>query len=466
VRRILLVADLTALVLAFAVTELLFGRDRPLGALGPAGEALAFALTIPVWLLAAKVYGLYDRDEERTDHSTADDLAGLFHVVTVGSWLVLGFAELTGLADLNFLKLATFWLLAIALLTTARALGRAAAKRTTAYVQNALIFGAGDVGQLLAHKIRRHPEYRINLVGFVDREPRERDEGLDDLAVLGPPEEIDAITRAHEIERVIVASSDEDHDGALAAVRSLSDADVQVDLVPHLFEVVGTGAEITTIEGVPAIGLPPFRLSRSARLVKRVADGAVASIALLLLSPLLLAAAVAIKLDSRGPVFFRQRRVGEHEAEFRIVKFRTMVADADARKGEVAHLSRHAAPGGDSRMFKITDDPRVTRVGRVLRRSSIDELPQLLNVVKGDMSLVGPRPLIPEEHRHVSEWARRRIDLKPGITGLWQVMGRSTIPFAEMVRLDYVYASTWSFWNDVRLLGRTIPTVVRGDGSC
>jgi lipopolysaccharide/colanic/teichoic acid biosynthesis glycosyltransferase len=149
---------------------------------------------------------------------------------------------------------------------------------------------------------------------------------------------------------------------------------------------------------------------------------------------------------------------------FRIFKFRTMVADADDRKPEVAHLNRHAQTGGDARMFKIVDDPRVTRVGRVLRRYFVDELPQLINVFKGEMSLVGPRPLILDEDAHVDEWARKRLDLKPGMTGHWQVLGRSAIPFEEMVKLDYLYVTTWSLWNDLRLLFGTVPLVVRGDG--
>jgi lipopolysaccharide/colanic/teichoic acid biosynthesis glycosyltransferase len=160
-------------------------------------------------------------------------------------------------------------------------------------------------------------------------------------------------------------------------------------------------------------------------------------------------------------VFFRQVRMGQRNRTFRIVKFRTMSADAEQRKAEVAHLNRHARNGGDPRMFKIPDDPRVTRVGRFLRRYSLDELPQLINVLKGEMSLVGPRPLILAEDQHVVDWARSRLDLKPGITGLWQALGNSAIPFEEMVRLDYLYVTSWSLGKDCRLLLRTIPAVVR-----
>jgi lipopolysaccharide/colanic/teichoic acid biosynthesis glycosyltransferase len=180
---------------------------------------------------------------------------------------------------------------------------------------------------------------------------------------------------------------------------------------------------------------------------------------LLLLAPAFLVISLAIKLDSRGPVFFRQVRRGSEEGTFRIYKFRTMVQDADARKHEVASLNKHL--GGDARMFKIPNDPRVTRLGRFLRAYSLDELPQLINVLKGEMSLVGPRPLILEEDAHVVDWRRRRLNLKPGITGLWQVLGRDGIPFDEMVKLDYLYVTHWSIMNDLKLSLRTIPILFR-----
>jgi lipopolysaccharide/colanic/teichoic acid biosynthesis glycosyltransferase len=176
------------------------------------------------------------------------------------------------------------------------------------------------------------------------------------------------------------------------------------------------------------------------------------------LAPVLAIVAVAIKLDSRGPVFFRQLRMGERGNPFRIWKFRTMRPDADARKAEIAHLNMHV---DDPQMFKAPHDPRVTRIGGFLRRWSLDELPQLFNVLQGEMSIVGPRPLILDEDEHVHDWARKRLDLKPGITGLWQAMGSSEIPFEEMVHLDYLYVTGWSPLTDLKLALRTIPAVLR-----
>ena len=202
-------------------------------------------------------------------------------------------------------------------------------------------------------------------------------------------------------------------------------------------------------------------LSRSSRLLKRATDLALTVPALVVLAPLFVLLALMIKVDSPGPVFFRQVRVGAVGRTFRIFKFRSMHADADERKHEVAHLNRHLAPGGDPQMFKIVDDPRVSRVGNLLRRFSLDELPQLLNVVIGEMSLVGPRPLILDENQHVERWARQRLNLKPGVTGPWQVLGRSEIPFAEMVRLDYLHVTRWSLIEDLRLMALTIPALCR-----
>jgi len=462
VRRALLAADLIGLSLAFFAAEQLFGGGiSRSGHLATPGEYAIFVLALPAWIVAAKLYGLYDRDEERTDYSTADDFAGVFHLITIITWLLFVTTRITPEKP-ELQKLLAFWVCAITVVPITRALGRAYCRRQIAYLQNTAIVGAGDVGQLLARKLLRPPEYGVNLVGFVDRHPKEPAEDLRHVALLGGPDELLDLVRLLDIERVIFAFTGDDHEEALDLVRALNDLEVQVDIVPRFFEVVGAGVDVHTVEGVPVVGLPPLRLSRSSRLLKRALDLIASSIGLILLAPMLALVAAAIKLDSRGPIFFRQVRAGAGDGLFRIWKFRTMSVDAEERKDTVRALSIHAQPGGDARMFKVPDDPRVTRVGRVLRRLSIDELPQLLNVLVGQMSLVGPRPLILEEDRYVvEEWARRRLDLKPGMTGLWQVLGRSEIPFGEMVRLDYLYVTGWSLFSDLRLIIRTIPVLVR-----
>ena len=461
VRRLLLGADVLGLVAALLLAEWIVNRHSNVGGLDARGEVLVFLCSLPVWVVIAKLYGLYDHDEERTDHSTADDFTGVFHMVTVCTWLFWAGTYVTGLAHPTTPKLVIFWGAATAFISTGRAAARAVAHRNVAYLQNTLIVGAGDVGQLIAKKLLNHPEYGINLVGFVDGRPKERRSDLGHLALLGDTTRLPAIIRLFDVERVIVAFSNESHEETLDVIRDLKELDVQVDIVPRLFELVGPGVGIHTVEGLPLLGLPPLRLSRSSRLLKRIMDITVTATALLVFAPLFVFIALLIKLDSPGPVFFRQVRMGAGDKAFRIFKFRSMVMDADARKDEVAHLNKHLRAGGDPRMFKIPNDPRVTRVGGALRRLSLDELPQLFNVLAGQMSLVGPRPLILDEDRHVADWARRRLDLRPGVTGLWQVLGRSEIPFGEMTRLDYLYVTGWSIWGDLRLLVRTVPAVTR-----
>ena len=466
VRRMLLLADVAGLMLALLAAEWIVNSHSSTGALDAHAELAFFVITIPAWIVIAKLYGLYDHDEERTDHSTADDFAGVFHMVTVCSWLFLMGCYVSRAAHPSLPKLALFWGLAVVLVTTGRASARAVSRRSVLYLQNTVIVGAGDVGQLIAKKLLQHPEYGINLVGFVDAQPKERREDLEHLALLGPPERLASVVRLFDVERVIVAFSNETHQETLDLIRDLKglDADVQIDIVPRLFELVAAGVGVHAVEGLPLISLPPARLSRSSKLLKRSMDLALSIVALVLLAPLLVLIACSIKLDSPGPVFFRQVRMGRGGRTFRIVKFRSMYADAETRKAEVAYLNKHLADG-DPRMFKIREDPRVTRVGWWLRRFSADELPQLWNVLAGEMSLVGPRPLILSEHLHVQDWAERRLDLKPGITGLWQVLGRDDIPFAEMVRLDYLYVIGWSLWKDVRLVLGTVPVLLRSGRS-
>ena len=464
VRRALLAADITGLALAFTTTELVFMRGLRADHVSPLGEGLVFVLTLPLFVVIAKLYGLYDRDEERADHSTVDEFMGVFHLVTVGVWLLVAFTWVTRVANPNVPKLLVFWLLAVIFVVLGRAAARTVCRRQPSYAQNAVVVGAGNVGQLVAQKISQHPEYGISIVGFVDENPRELRPGLEHVPVLGPLDSLPELISRLDVERVVIAFTEDSPEETLRIIRLISDLDVQVDIVPRFFEVVGSGADFHTVEGLALIGLRPFRLSRSSQLLKRTADVVLSGAGLVALVPVFALVALVIKLDSPGPVFFRQVRRGRREDVFRIFKFRTMTQDAEARKPDFASLNKPAQPGGDARMFKIENDPRLTRVGRVLRRYSLDEFPQLLNVFTGDMSLVGPRPLILDEDKYVEGWARKRLDLRPGMTGLWQVLGRSGIPFEEMVRLDYLYVTSWSLTRDLRILIQTVPTVFRAGG--
>jgi exopolysaccharide biosynthesis polyprenyl glycosylphosphotransferase len=463
IRWTLTATDCVALAVAFAVVEVLF--PAPAGgaasdAVPPTTEVIVFLATLPAWLVVAKLIGLYDRDQQRADHSTTDDLVGIFNLVTIGSWMFLAFAWLLDVGKPSFPKLLTFWSLAIVLLALGRAAGRAFCRTRRAYLQRAVVVGAGPVGQAVARKFVHHPEYGVKLVGFVDCAAPEP--SADGLPMLGSPERLPEIVDELGIDRVVIAFPRESPDFTVERIRALADSRVHVDIVPSLLKVVNPQVDVHTVEGTPLIGLPPFALTRTQRRLKRAMDLLVSFVSILFLAPLFLLIAIAVKIDSRGPVLFRQLRMGTDERPFRILKFRTMRVDADDHKAEVAHLNKHATPGGDPRMFKIAGDPRSTRVGRSLRRYSLDELPQFFNVIKGDMTLVGPRPLILDEDQYVAGWARKRLELRPGMTGLWQVLGRNEIPFGEMIQLDYTYVTSWSLWLDCRLLLRTVPLVLKG----
>lgn len=464
-RRALLAADVAGLTLAFMIATQLFPPPHVGDRVGPSLERLVFLATLPAWAVLAKLQGLYEGDADFADHSTADDLHGVFQLVTIGSFMVMLVGWLTRHFSPTPPKLFTFWLLAIIAVTSARAVCRVIVRRSSSYVQRTVVVGAGDVGQRIAKKLAQHPEYGIELVGFVDDQPKERRSDLGDLTILGGVHELSDVVAEHRVDRVIVAFSNDRHETVLALLRMLGDHDLRVDVVPRFFEAMGPRVRMHTVEGLPLAALPRLHLSRTALLAKRALDLTLSVLLLVVLVPVGTLIALAIKLDSRGPVFFRQTRMGTGGHTFRIVKFRTMTADADAHKAELRTLNKHARNGGDPRMFKVPDDPRITRVGALLRRWSLDELPQILNVIRGEMSLVGPRPLILEEDQHVVDWRRRRLHVKPGITGLWQVLGRDDIPFEEMAVLDYAYVTSWSLLSDLQLMLRTLPAVTRSRSS-
>jgi exopolysaccharide biosynthesis polyprenyl glycosylphosphotransferase len=458
-RRLLLAADVvgltTAFLLALAIAPPTAAADR----VDVWWEVVLFLVSLPFWVFLARVHSLYDRDEERSDHSTVDDIFGVFQAVTIGTWSFFAITYLTGLPHATVGRLVVFWLTAIVLVPLLRAVIRVVGRRHPAYVQNVIIVGSGEVARQLDSKIRQHPEYRLNVVGFVDRDGGSSLNGAGPLDLIGTTDDLPQLVRAHSAHRVVIAFSSDSDEQTLDAIRELQDSNVQIDIVPRLFEVLGTNAQLHTIEGVPLVGLPTPRLSDSSRFLKRSLDliGAIAG--LIVLAPLFAITALCIKLDSRGPVFFRQVRMGAGEQTFRVFKFRTMVDHAETLKAEVAHLNMHV--DDDPRMFKVPNDPRVTRVGSFLRRSRLDELPQLFNVIRGEMSLVGPRPLILDEDQYVVRWARRRLKLKPGMTGLWQVLGASDIPFDEMTKLDYLYVTNWSLREDLKLILLTLPALAR-----
>jgi len=444
VRRMLLAADVAGLVAAFVATELIWFDHWPSDPPGTSTRTVIFVLLLPLWVLAANLYGLYDRDEERATHSTADEVVSVFHLITVGAWGFFATSWLVGLAHPHQRKLTTFWLLAILSVITARWAARTLARRHPAYIQNTLIVGAGQIGQLIGRKLLQHPEYGINLARLV-----------------GGPDDILDIVKTRDVERVILAFSHDRHDQMLKVIYALREQNVQIDVVPRLFEALSPSAQVHSVEGLPLLSVAPARIPRSSRLIKRSVDIVGAAILIAVTAPLMLLIALLIRRGSPGPAFFRQERLGIDMHSFTLLKFRTMrdgTDDAPHREYLKQIASTDAEPG-INKLYKLDRSDVVTPVGRWLRRTSLDELPQILNVLRGDMSLVGPRPAIPYELELYAPHHFERFLVPAGLTGLWQVEARAHSTFREALDLDVAYARSWSLGLDLRLLLRT-PTVI------
>jgi exopolysaccharide biosynthesis polyprenyl glycosylphosphotransferase len=458
VYRLLIAADVTGLAVAFFTAQTFFGPDASSGdRVSPAWEALVFVLVLPIWVLTAQLSGLYGRDDRRPDYSTADDVVGVFAVVTVGTWLFWVIAATSNAVSLDAPRMIAFWAMAIPLVVACRVAARAFARRRALLVQRAVVVGTGDVGQLVARKLLRHPEYGIELVGFVDERPGWQDPGLDGHPIFGPPERVPELVEALQIDRVIVATPTDPDARLLRIVHRLRATGVQIDLVPHFFEAVDPRVDLHSIETLPLVGLAPVSRSRAARIVKRSLDVVVAGIALLAAAPLFAYVAWRIKRDSAGPVFFRQDRLGLHMQPFTPLKFRTMWTGVDdsRHRDYIRATMRHTAETEASGLYKLERADDVTPFGRFLRRTSLDELPQLVNVLRGEMSLVGPRPCIPYEVESFAPHHFDRFLVPPGITGLWQVAARARATFGEALDMDVAYVRGWSLGLDLRLICRT-----------
>lgn len=444
-RRALLVADMAACVTAFAALSLVSSRPLRI-TLVSVGGLLAL-------ILGAKIFGLYDRDEALLHKTTLDEAPKLFQVATLGAlcaWLAGGFVVAGG--TLNRREALLLWLLLIVFLILARGVARAIALRA-APVERCLFVGDPEAAKTIRSKLGDHHGLKAELVADIDP----ADVATWSAAGLSAPRlsEIRDLASSLDVQRAIVAPDSVEADKMLDLVCTLEAVGVKVSVLPRLLEVVGTSVEFDDLHGVTVMGVKRFALTRSSIIVKRAFDLVGTSLGLLAVAPAMIAIAIAIKLDSRGPVFFRQRRVGQHGDHFEVFKFRTMVANADALKDSLR--DRNEAQEG---LFKIADDPRITRVGKFLRKSALDELPQLLNIVQGEMSLVGPRPLVVDEDQQVKGWYRRRLELMPGLTGPWQILGPARVPLREMGAIDYLYVANWSLWGDLKILLRTVPHVV------
>jgi exopolysaccharide biosynthesis polyprenyl glycosylphosphotransferase len=403
---------------------------------------------MPIVVLVSKLMGLYDRDEVVLNKTTLDECPALFQLATLYALVTWLLQDVVIDGYLSGRQVLGLWALLFVFALFGRAVARRIA-RWSAPEERCLLVGPSSELSEVARRMRQGGPVKAAVVGHLPLWSKAQAETMQDLE--------QTIVTA-DVHRVILAPGDSENDDVLDIVSLVKSLGVRVSFLPRVFEVVGSSVEFDTLNGITVLGVRRFGLGRSSRAIKRATDLVGAALGLLLLAPLMIAIALATRLESSGPVLFRQVRVGRDGKQFTMLKFRTMIDGADAMKNALA--SRNEADG----LFKIATDPRVTRTGHLLRRLSLDELPQLVNVLRGEMSLVGPRPLVVDEDCKVVGRHRRRLQLTPGMTGPWQILGSARIPLHEMVKIDYLYVANWSFWEDVKILARTVVYVLHGRG--
>jgi exopolysaccharide biosynthesis polyprenyl glycosylphosphotransferase len=441
-RRTLALADVVAAWLTVLTVDLLFGVIA---------NAVAFAVAPLALIIAAKLLGLYDRDEVLLRKTTLDEAPGIFQttmLIAVLLWLL----HVLHAERLQFVVVCG---LLFTLMLALRACARRIVGRFVAEERCVFVGDSREYARLAAKLETRATHARLvscisptSLDAYGDTPPGS---GAVSLVTL----------LAHSgAQRVIIEPSALPAAEMLDLVRALKGLGLRVSLLPKVLDVVGTAVEFDELDGMTILGVRSFGISRSSWAAKRAFDLAVGSFAFVVSAPLMAIIALAIKLDSGGPVLFRQVRIGRDGKPFQILKFRTMVADAEQRKDELRKLYDMPEDG----LFKLLGDPRMTRVGGVLRTSCLDELPQIVNVLRGEMSIVGPRPLVVDEDAQIRGWDRRRLHLTPGMTGRWQIAGSARVPLPEMVKIDYLYAARWSLWTDLKILLRTVPFMLTRRG--
>ena len=420
------------------------------------------AFLIPVNLIIFLVLGLYERENLV---GGTKEYSMVFNGITFGMILVIavGFLE-------PDIILARAWLLLAYIFSFLFTVGGRftmrrviyALRRRGYYLSSAVIIGANNEGLSLAEQLNGSRVSGFHVMGFIDKKLPVGTQLLEDQYVLGNVDNLDELIARYDIEELILASS------AISSRDRMLDifqkygvtSDVNVRMSSGLYEIITTGLTVKEFAYVPLVGVNKVRLTGIDEVLKFALDIFISITALLLLGPIMLFLALAIKLDSPGPVIHRRRVMGIHGREFDAFKFRTMHADGDEILDSYPELKKELAQN-----FKLKQDPRVTKMGHVLRKTSLDELPQLFNVIRREMSLVGPRIITPAEVAKYEKWDLNLMTVRPGITGLWQVSGRSDVTYEERVRLDMHYIRNWSIWLDIQLLFQTIPAVLRSRGA-
>ncbi|MBI2690727.1 MAG: exopolysaccharide biosynthesis polyprenyl glycosylphosphotransferase [Solirubrobacterales bacterium] len=447
-RRLLGASDLIAAVLALVATATFTHTSQVYWAM-----FVAVLFVVPIGKLA----GLYDRDAHVLNHTTIEEVPKIFTLAMMTTVIAFFARDLAVIGSPGLGTKQLVFLIAVmtVFLIVGRVIARFAA-RLVSPTERLLVVGSSVDCDHLTRKIVLSPQIRAEIVGRVPITTTDLTVGQ--AKVLGEIDDLPVLLSFYEIDRIVVVPGNRNPDEVSEVVRGVKSLGVKISLLPRLFDAIGFAVESDDVGGEQLLGVRDYRMTASSTVLKRATDVVGASLLLLLASPVMVLAAIAITLDSRGPVFFRQIRIGRLGEDFAIFKFRTMREGADSEKSELAHLNETDG------LFKIEDDPRITRVGKLLRATSTDELPQLFNVLRGDMSLVGPRPLVPREDVAVTGWYRRRSSITPGITGAWQLHGPVSMPLDEMMRTDYLYVANWSWWSDAKIMLRTVRHVLARRG--
>lgn len=382
-----------------------------------------------------------------------NDLRVIVPGVAVIGWLLVGLSALVGGRDHVVVGDGSVALVVLfaALAVPATRLASRTAQRRTRHLRRVIVVGSGMMARRVARSLAWDPCLKV--LGLVDDDPHNSD------SVLGGTDDLPALCTRLQVDQVVVAFSRTHPAEALERLRAVH-CSVDVAVVPRYFELLSPRSNLRELGGIPLVDLAPPQLGPAARTAKRLFDVVVSALVLVGVAPLMAVITLLIKLTSEGTVLFRQERTGYHARPFVIYKFRTMTSRSQDVPADLRAMSEVDGP-----LFKMREDPRTTAVGRFLRRTSLDELPQLFNVLKGEMSLVGPRPFIPSESAQMIGHALRRFEVRPGLTGLWQISGRSMLSYEEVIRLDYLYVASWSFWWDIKILLSTPAKVLRGVGA-
>ena len=423
---------------------------------------LIVAILIPVWLVIFLILGLYDR--QRLLGGTKE-YSMVFNGTTIGMMLLIA----VGFLNPDFIFARAWLLLAWIFSFILIAIGRFILRRIIYlfrsrgyYLSSALIVGANNEGLSLAEQLAGWRASGFHIMGFVDKKFPIGTQLTEDLFVLGRVDNLDELIDRYDVEELILASSAiSSRDRMLDIFQRYGIANgVNVRMSSGLYEIITTGLTVKEFAYVPLVGVNKVRLTGVDEVLKFILDILITITALILLGPIMLVICLLIKLDTRGPIIHKRRVMGMHGQEFDAFKFRTMCEDGDKILANYPELGEELA-----RNFKLKEDPRVTRIGQILRKTSLDELPQLINVLKREMSLVGPRIITPAEVEKYEKWDLNLMTVRPGITGLWQVSGRSDVTYDERVRLDMHYIRNWSIWLDIQLLFQTIPAVIKRRGA-